>query len=448
MFEDGFLEDSETMSFNEMDKAFYYYDYVREFYGYLCNSLDLAFEDGCDRFDPDYAPAAEKFPSAEGVGGYSNAKEKTLDSMSRAIRAYETMQTIVGKLDKETVDKAVGDRGMMQDIHKQALTCIAELFPKPRIWDEFDSSAQTVLYCDALDTILQMKSEPSSLESAIHRIFVVQKECLEKFLPKKIELLKRIQAEIESSYKGRMDWSSHLHNGKLAVLVARPEVALKTLALNIAENIALDDGKCVVYFNLNYSDKCDEQILCHRAVVDYQKIHGDSLDNFKTEMLMMAFGEIWHSHLHIENPTHLDLTALMRKARLYKRLKELDVLIVDYLHLLDVRFSTNWDETRKMATWTLKNLAKELNIPILLLCPLRRKESNEDWKDLLSDLTEISGITQEADFVWIVDQAYRRTQHEEDREKADVTIVKIPDKTAKRIPLRFTNERGFTSVEL
>ena len=176
--------------------------------------------------------------------------------------------------------------------------------------------------------------------------------------------------------------------------------------------------------------------------------HGDSLDNFKTEMLMMAFGEIWHSHLHIENPTHLDLTALMRKARLYKRLKELDVLIVDYLHLLDVRFSTNWDETRKMATWTLKNLAKELNIPILLLCPLRRKESNEDWKDLLSDLTEISGITQEADFVWIVDQAYRRTQHEEDREKADVTIVKIPDKTAKRIPLRFTNERGFTSVEL
>lgn len=182
MFEDekGFSFD--TLAEKEMSKAFRYYNYVREFYGYLCDSLDLVFEEGCDEFDPAFAPAEKKFPPADGV-----------DEMIRAVRAYEAMQEIVGILDEEGVEKAAQERGMMQDSHKFALTSIAEYFPTTSLWREFDEHAQKQLakYAnDAQSAVLLMS--PLSLESAIHKIFAEQKKCLEKFLPQKIDKLRHV----------------------------------------------------------------------------------------------------------------------------------------------------------------------------------------------------------------------------------------------------------------
>ena len=187
MFEDEKGFSYKTLAEMEMSKAFRYYNYVREFYGYLCDSLDLVFEEGCDEFDPAYAPAEKEFPPAEGL----DEMAVTLDNMARAIQAYEAMQEIVGILDEEGVAKAVQERGMMQDSHKFALTSIAEYFPTTSLWREFDEHAQKQLdkYAnDAQSAVALM--EPLSLESAIHKIFVEQKDCLEKFLPQKIEELK------------------------------------------------------------------------------------------------------------------------------------------------------------------------------------------------------------------------------------------------------------------
>jgi len=443
------IDSIEALTEEEMNKAFRYYNYVREFYGYLCDSLDLVFEDNCDEFDPAYAPAEKEFPPAEGIDGNSTAKAKTIDEMSRAIRAYETMQTIIAILDKDGVEKAAQNRGMLQDTHKFALTSIAEWFSIPDIWHEFDDYAYGQLYKYANDAQSAVSlMEPLPLESAIHKIFAAQKECLEKFLPQKIETLKKLKAEMENSYKGKIDWSKHLHKGELALLAARPGVGIKTFTLNVAENVALDDGKGVVYFDLDNSYvQRTEQLLCQRANVDYRKIYEDSLDNAEMKMLLTAVGEILHSHLRIENATDLTLTELAQKARLYKQLKSLDVLIIDCLHLLKVQSGADRADNLKLATWALKNLASELNISVLLLCPLSRRAPNDKMKPQLSDLTEISDIVQEVDSVWIVDRVFWRTQREEDREKADVTIVRFQDNAPKNIPLRFTDKKGFTAVE-
>ena len=192
MFEDekGFSFD--TLAEKEMNKAFRYYNYVREFYGYLCDSLDLFFEEGCDEFDPAFAPAEKEFPPAEGV-----------DEMARAIHAYETLQTMVKILDEDIIEEAVQERGMLQDSHKFALTSIAEYFPTTSLWREFEEHAQKQLdkYAnDAQSAVALM--EPLSLESAIHKIFAEQKECLERFLPQKIEELKKLQ----NSHKGRLKY--------------------------------------------------------------------------------------------------------------------------------------------------------------------------------------------------------------------------------------------------
>ena len=199
MFEDEKGFSYKTLAEKEMNKAFRYYNYVREFYGYLCDSLDLVFEEGCDEFDPAFAPAEKKFPAAEGVDEIA----VILDNMARAVRAYEGMLEIVGILDEEGVEKAAQERGMMQDSHKFALTSIAEYFPTTSLWREFDESAQKQLdkYAnDAQSAVALM--EPLSLESAIHKIFVEQKECLEKFLPQKIDELKKLQ----NSHRDRLKY--------------------------------------------------------------------------------------------------------------------------------------------------------------------------------------------------------------------------------------------------
>ena len=250
---------------------------------------------------------------------------------------------------------------------------------------------------------------------------------------------------MENFYKGKADWSSRFRRGELTVLAAQPGVGMKTFALNVAENVALDDGKGVVYFNLDNSGvQRGEQLLCQRANVDYCKIREDSLDKAETQMLVTAVGEMIHSHLRIEDAADMCLTELAQKARLYKQLKVLDVLIIDYLHLLKVRSGVNRTESLRMAIWTLKNLAVELHISILLLCPLSRKNSAEQERPQLSDFIEVAGVTQKADAVWLLDRAYTRTHRDEDCDKAELAIVKIADNSTKKIPLHFTRKRGFT----
>ena len=106
MFDDKMTDSFEALAENEISKAFRYYNYVREFYGYLCDSLDLVFEDDCNEFDPAYAPAEKEFSPAEGIDENSPDKAKAIDKMTRAIRAYETMQTIAAILDNDRVQKA------------------------------------------------------------------------------------------------------------------------------------------------------------------------------------------------------------------------------------------------------------------------------------------------------------------------------------------------------
>ncbi|SHJ52690.1 hypothetical protein [Fibrobacter sp. UWP2] len=177
----------------EMNKAFRYYNYVREFYGYLCDSLDLVFEDGCDEFDPAYAPAEKEFSETEGLDK-SNPRAVANDKLSRAIAAYERMQEIVDLIDEAKCKEMEDRRGILQDTHKIALTSIAEWFPSSSLWREFGEASQKWLekYADEAQGDMRIM-EAGMLEDDIRRVFALQKECLEKFLPEKIQELKSLK---------------------------------------------------------------------------------------------------------------------------------------------------------------------------------------------------------------------------------------------------------------
>ena len=316
----------EKMAEEEMNKAFRYYNYVREFYGYLCDSLDLVFEDDCCEFDPAYAPAEKEFPPAEGIDENSTAKAIALDKMVRAIRAYETMQTIVAVLDKDGVEKAANNRGMMQDPHKFALTSIGEYFPTTTLWREFEEPAQKRLgkYADDAQSAI-MLMEPLSLESAIHNIFAEQKECLEKFLPQKIEELKKLQAEMESFFEEKNENPQNLQRRQFKYEDRRSQEYINS----IMESLIKDDGwigarkKCKLEEKLHQ----DMQLLARKALANARFEHRkENID--KLLLLNKRLHELQDECAKVAFNMYKDMRALMAQGKSYYKTFCIDTFIV------------------------------------------------------------------------------------------------------------------------
>lgn len=179
----------------ELQKAFRYYNYVREFYGYLLDSIGWTLEPEDSSFNPATAPAETVFATAIDEKT-ATSEQAAADKVARAIAAYERMLEIVTAWSVEKYEQEKGKREWgLQDPEKFALTSIAEMLFKPLIWFEFDESSQKTLarYADDAQSAV-MLMEPLMLEDAIGKIFAEQKKCLEKFLPGKIEKLMGLYA--------------------------------------------------------------------------------------------------------------------------------------------------------------------------------------------------------------------------------------------------------------
>ena len=180
-----------TKAAKELQKAFRYYNYVREFYGYLLDSIGWTLEPEDTSFNPAMAPAEKAFPP--GVDEkIATSKEIAADKCARAIAAYERMIEIVSawSVEKYEQEKEKREWGL-QDPEKFALTSIAEMLLMPAIWHEFDARSQKELAKlgdDAQSDVMLM--EPLMLEDHISKLFAKQKGCLEEFLSQKLEELK------------------------------------------------------------------------------------------------------------------------------------------------------------------------------------------------------------------------------------------------------------------
>lgn len=182
---------------NEVKYAFRYYNYVREFYGYLLDSIGWTLEPEDTNFDPATAPAEKVFASTIDEKT-ATSEQVAADKCARAIAAYERMLEIISAWSVEKYEQEKGKREWgLQDPEKFALTSIAELLFMPSIWHKFDEHSENALKKladDAQSAVMLM--EPLMLEDAIGKIFTKQKKCLEKFLPEKLKELKELQAKI------------------------------------------------------------------------------------------------------------------------------------------------------------------------------------------------------------------------------------------------------------
>lgn len=197
-----------------------------------------------------------------------------------------------------------------------------------------------------------------------------------------------------------------LHGGELIVLAARPGIGKTSLAMNVALHVAQKEQRAVAVFSLEMpSVQLVTRLLATHARVDMKKLRGGRLSPSDEERIQQAAAELFNLKFFVDDSGGLSSFDLRAKARRLKQKDEsLGLIIIDYLQLMHQkgRVESRQLEVSEISR-ALKQLAKELDVPIIALSQLNRKvEERKGGKPMLSDLRESGAIEQDADVVMFI----------------------------------------------
>jgi replicative DNA helicase len=193
-----------------------------------------------------------------------------------------------------------------------------------------------------------------------------------------------------------------INNSNLMILAARPAMGKTALALNIAENICFKNQMPVGIFSLEMTaEQVLHRIICSQSEVESDKIKTGALNGSEYQRIVGCVNNMLSKNLIIDDQPGLKITDLRARARRMKESFNISFLIIDYLQLLTGSGSTKNIENRQNEiseiSRMLKNLAREINIPILCLSQLSRKvEERQGHRPMMSDLRESGCLTGDA----------------------------------------------------
>jgi replicative DNA helicase len=194
-----------------------------------------------------------------------------------------------------------------------------------------------------------------------------------------------------------------LHGGEMIVIAARPSMGKTSIAMGIAEHVAIEQKFPVGVFSLEMSaESLVLRMLCSRARVNLRNIREGFMAERDFPKLTGAAGKIANSCLHIDDTPGLSILQLRAKARRMHSQHGIKLFVIDYLQLLHStnRRADNRQQEIADISNGVKALAKELNVPVIVLSQLNRElEKDKSRKPRLSDLRESGAIEQDADLV-------------------------------------------------
>jgi replicative DNA helicase len=196
-----------------------------------------------------------------------------------------------------------------------------------------------------------------------------------------------------------------LNKSNLIILAARPAMGKTALAVNIAENVCFKGKHAVGIFSLEMSaEQLVHRIVCSQSEVESEKIKSGGLSGDEYQDILACVKKMGEHVMIIDDQPGLKVTDLRARARRMKESYDIQLLVVDYLQLLSGSGSKQTMESRQNEiseiSRMLKNLARELDIPIICLSQLSRKvEDRTGHRPMMSDLRESGSIEQDADVV-------------------------------------------------
>ncbi len=218
-----------------------------------------------------------------------------------------------------------------------------------------------------------------------------------------------------------------LHGGELILIAARPAMGKSSLAVNIAENIAIRNGKTVAIFNLEMpKEQLVRRILCSQAMVDSKKMLTGDFTGDDWQRICRVLDKVDASPLYIDDSATVTVSEIRAKCRRLKQTKGLSLIVIDYLQLMQSgsRTESRQQEVAEISR-SLKILAKELDVPVIALSQLSRAvETRKDRRPMLSDIRESGSIEQDCDIVMFLYRDEYYNPDTEDKNMAECIIAK------------------------
>ncbi|WP_051904374.1 replicative DNA helicase [Hippea jasoniae] len=363
--------------------------------------------------------------------------------------------------DFVTVSNAIKEKGLSDKISPAYLTGLIEFLPAPANIIHY---ATIIKKKSTLRQLISMSTEvasicydePEDLEEVFNiaekRLFEIvsnrstryrtSEDLVEETLDylAKLKNRKSVITGVASGYPDLDRFTNGFQEGDLIIVAGRPGMGKTAFALNIAVNAALDHNKNIGIFSLEMSARqLVLRMISTLSKVDMYNLRTGFLTDAEWAAVVKAIDKLKKAKIFIDDTSLLTSIDIRTKARKLKMEQNIDMLIIDYLQLVEGKNSSvNRTQQISEISRSLKILAKELNIPVMALSQLNRAvETREDKRPTPADLRESGSIEQDADVIMFIyrDEVYRREKAE--KGVAEIIIAKQRNGPQGTVKLQF-----------
>jgi replicative DNA helicase len=238
----------------------------------------------------------------------------------------------------------------------------------------------------------------------------------------------------------------------LIIVGARPSVGKTAFALNIAQNVAVKSGENVAIFSLEMgAEQLVMRMLCAEGNIDAQRLRTGSLTDDDWGKLTMAMGSLSDAGIFIDDTPGVRISDLLAKCRRLKQEHGLGMILIDYLQLIlgSGRGGENRQQEVSEISRSLKQLARELQVPVIALSQLSRGvEQRQDKRPMMSDIRESGSIEQDADIVAFLYRDDYYDKESENKNIIEIIIAKQRNGPTGTVSLAFVKEYNkFVNLE-
>jgi len=278
--------------------------------------------------------------------------------------------------------------------------------------------------------------------------FVAMRDLVKDSFPKIEQLFeqKRLITGVPTGFLDVDEMTRGLQAGDLVIIAARPSMGKTSLVLNIAQHVASLGDHVVGFFSLEMSkESLFLRLLTSEAQIDGHRLMSGAIGGNDYHRISHALEKLNAMKLYIDDTANIGVLEMRAKSRRLQAEHGLHLLVIDYIQLMSARgrFENRTLELASISR-SLKGLAKELNVPIVVLSQLSRApESRSDHRPQLSDLRESGALEQDADVVVLIyrDDVYNRDPNSPDAGTAELILAKQRNGPTGVVRLAFLREQ-------
>lgn len=345
-------------------------------------------------------------------------KEKDqLEDIGGATYLSRLVDTVPLAVNAQHYARIVRDKAALRRLIEKSNTIARRCFEDRGDVDEVIDFAETAIY-----EISETKSKQSFYP-------------LSKMIEKNIDTLEERQGNktlitgVPTGFTFFDHKTSGLQNSDLVILAARPSMGKTAFALNTARNAALDANVPVAVFSLEMSkEQLSMRMLSSEARLNSTRLRSGFISQEDWMRITEAAGNLSNAPIYIDDSPGITAMEIRAKSRRLKMDKNIGLIIIDYLQLMQGRRSAERRELEiSEISRSLKALAKELDLPVLAISQLNRMlEQRSDKRPQLSDLRESGALEQDADVVAFIyrDEIYNKDEDNPNKGKAELIISK------------------------